>query len=50
MATLADLAQEEFVSLTTCRRSGDEVSVPVWIALDASDVRLLVTTTERQAR
>ena len=47
MATLADLAQEEFVSLTTYRRSGAAVSVPVWIA-PATDVSggLLVTTTE----
>jgi PPOX class probable F420-dependent enzyme len=46
MATLADLAQEEFVSLTTYRRSGAAVSVPVWIApaTDASG-GLLVTTT-----
>jgi PPOX class probable F420-dependent enzyme len=51
MATLADLAQEEFVSLTTYRRSGDAVSVPVWIA-PATDARggLLVTTTERSAK
>ena len=47
MATLADMAQEEFVSLTTYRRSGAAVSVPVWIA-PASDAsgELLVTTTE----
>ena len=47
MATLANLAQEEFVSLTTYRRSGAAVSVPVWIApaTDASG-GLLVTTTE----
>ncbi len=47
MATLADLAQEEFVSLTTYRRSGAAVSVPVWIA-PAADANggLLVTTTE----
>ena len=47
MATLADLGQEEFVSLTTYRRSGAAVSVPVWIApaTDASG-GLLVTTTE----
>jgi PPOX class probable F420-dependent enzyme len=47
MATLADLAQEEFVSLTTYRRSGAAVSVPVWIAA-ATDAEggLLVTTTE----
>jgi PPOX class probable F420-dependent enzyme len=51
MATLADLAQEEFVSLTTYRRSGDTVSVPVWIA-PATDARgeLLVTTTERSGK
>jgi PPOX class probable F420-dependent enzyme len=47
MATLADLAQEEFVSLTTYRRSGAAVSVPVWIApANDNDGGLLVTTTE----
>ncbi len=51
MATLADLAQEEFVSLTTYRNSGAGVSVPVWIApaTDASG-GLLVTTTERSGK
>jgi PPOX class probable F420-dependent enzyme len=45
------LAEEEFVSLTTYRRSGDAVSVPVWIA-PATDERggLLVTTTERSGK
>jgi uncharacterized protein len=51
MATLADLAQEEFVSLTTYRRSGAAVSVAVWIApaADGTDA-LLVTTTERSGK
>ena len=49
MATLADLAHEEFVSLTTYRRSGDAVSVAVWIAPDANG-GLLVTTTERSGK
>ena len=51
MATLADLAQEEFVSLTSYRRSGTAVSVPVWIA-PATDPAggLLVTTTERSGK
>ena len=51
MATLADLAQEEFVSLTTYRRSGAAVSVAVWIApaTDASGA-LLVTTTARSGK
>jgi PPOX class probable F420-dependent enzyme len=51
MATLADLAQEEFVSLTTYRRSGATVSVPVWIA-PATDAGggLLITTTERSGK
>jgi uncharacterized protein len=51
MVTLADLAQEEFVSLTTYRRSGAAVSVPVWIA-PATDVSggLLVTTTEQSGK
>jgi uncharacterized protein len=49
--SLADLAQEEFVSLTTYRRSGEAVSVPVWIA-PATDAGggLLVTTTERSGK
>jgi PPOX class probable F420-dependent enzyme len=51
MATLADLAQEEFVSLTTYRRSGDAVSVAVWIApAPDADGGLLVTTTERSGK
>jgi hypothetical protein len=51
MATLADLAQEEFVSLTTYRRSGDPVSVPVWIApAPEASGALLVTTTERSGK
>ncbi len=51
MAALADLAQEEFVSLTTYRRSGVAVSVAVWIApaTDASGA-LLVTTTARSGK
>jgi PPOX class probable F420-dependent enzyme len=51
MATLADLAQEEFVSLTTYRRSGVPVSVAVWIApaTDGSGA-LLVTTTARSGK
>ena len=51
MATLADLAQEEFVSLTTYRRTGDVVSVAVWIA-PASDPEggLLITTTQRSGK
>jgi PPOX class probable F420-dependent enzyme len=51
MVTLTDLAQEEFVSLTTYRRSGVPVPVPVWIApaLDDSGA-LLITTTERSGK
>jgi PPOX class probable F420-dependent enzyme len=51
MATLAELAQEEFVSLTTYRRSGVPVSVAVWIA-PATDAQggLLITTTERSGK
>jgi PPOX class probable F420-dependent enzyme len=51
VALLAQLAHEEFVSLTTYRRSGAEVSVPVWIA-PATDTSaaLLVTTTERSGK
>ena len=51
MATFADVGQEEFVSLTTYRRSGEAVSVPVWIA-PAADAPggLLVTTTKRSGK
>jgi PPOX class probable F420-dependent enzyme len=51
LTTLADLAQEEFVSLTTFRRSGAAVSVAVWIA-PATDAQggLLITTTERSGK
>jgi PPOX class probable F420-dependent enzyme len=51
MATLADMADEEFVSLTTYRRSGVPVSVAVWIA-PATDggEELLITTTERSGK
>jgi PPOX class probable F420-dependent enzyme len=51
LATLADMAEEEFVSLTTYRRSGVAVSVPVWIApaTDGSGA-LLVTTTARSGK
>ena len=51
VVSLADLGQEEFVSLTTYRRSGDAVSVAVWIA-PATDAAggLLVTTTERSGK
>jgi PPOX class probable F420-dependent enzyme len=49
--SLAELGQEEFVLLTTYRRSGAPVSVPVWIApaADGSGA-LLVTTTERSGK
>jgi PPOX class probable F420-dependent enzyme len=51
VAELADLAGEEFVSLTTYRRSGAAVSVPVWIAPDPDEPRtLLVTTTARSGK
>ena len=36
------LGDEQFVSLTTFRRSGEAVSTPVWIARDGDD--LVVTT------
>jgi PPOX class probable F420-dependent enzyme len=51
MINLADFAREEFVSLTTYRRSGEAVSVPVWIA-PAKDRGggLLVTTTARSGK
>jgi PPOX class probable F420-dependent enzyme len=39
---LLRLADERFVSLTTFRKTGEEVSTPVWIARDGHD--LLVTT------
>jgi PPOX class probable F420-dependent enzyme len=51
MADLADMGREEFVSLTTYRRSGVAVSVPVWIAASADDDgALLITTTRRSGK
>jgi PPOX class probable F420-dependent enzyme len=45
------MGQEEFVSLTTYRRSGVAVSVAVWIAPAADGTgALLVTTTERSGK
>lgn len=35
---LRTLGDEDFVSLTTFRRSGDAVSTPVWIARDGEDL------------
>ena len=51
MTSLADLGEEEFVLLTTYRRSGVPVSVPVWIApaTDGSGA-LLITTTDRTGK
>ncbi len=40
--TLAEMADEQFVSLTTFRRSGVPVPTPVWIARDGD--ALVVTT------
>ncbi len=40
--SLLDLADEEFVLLTTFRRSGERVSTPVWVARDGD--RLVVIT------
>lgn len=42
MATLLDLADESFVSLTTFKRSGEGVPTTVWIARDGD--ALYVTT------
>jgi hypothetical protein len=41
-APLARLADEQFVSLTTFRRSGESVDTPVWIAREGDG--LVVTT------
>jgi uncharacterized protein len=41
-STLAEMADEQFVSLTTFRRSGAPVATPVWIARDGD--ALVVTT------
>jgi PPOX class probable F420-dependent enzyme len=41
-STLAELADQQFVSLTTFRRSGAPVATPVWIARDGD--ALVVTT------
>lgn len=42
MSTLAEMADEQFVSLSTFRRSGAPVATPVWIARDGD--ALVVTT------
>ena len=42
MTTLADLAAEKYVLLTTFRRTGEAVATPVWAAGDGAG--LLVTT------
>lgn len=42
MPTLATMADQKFVSLTTFRRSGAPVATPVWIASDGD--ALVVTT------
>ena len=42
MPTLAAMADQKFVSLTTFRRSGAPVATPVWIASDGD--ALVVTT------
>jgi len=39
---LAEMAEHEFLALTTFRRNGDPVPTPVWIAMD--DDALVVTT------
>ncbi len=41
-STLAEMADEQFVSLTTFRRSGVPVATPVWAARDGD--ALVVTT------
>lgn len=41
---LKRLAGQDFVSLTTFRRSGEGVPTPVWVALDAD--QLVVTTVD----
>lgn len=39
---LAEMAEHDFVALTTFRRNGDAVPTPVWIAVDGD--ALVVTT------
>lgn len=41
-STLAEMADQQFVSLTTFRRTGAPVAAPVWIARDGD--ALVVTT------
>ncbi len=41
-STLAEMADEQFVSLTTFRRNGVPVATPVWVAPDGD--ALVVTT------
>lgn len=45
-AALADLGDEDFVQLTTFRRSGEPVSTPVWVVRDGD---ALVVTTPSQS-
>lgn len=47
-SALADLGDEQFVSLTTFRRSGEPVSTPVWIGRDGD--ALIVTTPEASGK
>lgn len=44
MTTLAELAAEPFLSLTTFRRTGEPVSTPLWVAADQDLDALLFWT------
>ena len=46
---LAELARQRYVSLTTFRRDGTAVSVPVWVVSDDRE-RLLVWTAARTGK
>ena len=41
MTSLLSLADARFVSLTTCRRSGEAVSTPVWVGRDGEKLVVL---------
>ncbi len=47
-STFAALGDEQFVSLTTFRKSGEPVSAPVWIGRDGD--ALIVTTPEASGK
>lgn len=47
---LSDLADEDFVVLTTFKRSGDAVATPVWVIADPDGFGLVVMTIAGSAK